>query len=148
MKVNPTILIWARTTAGLSLDQAAHALGFNDTQERTAAARLQALEAGTDEPSRSVMVKMAKAYRRSLLVFYLEEPPTKGDRGQDFRTVPGAQSPLYNPLLDALIRDLRGRQSIVRAVEQETDASPLDFVGAVSMNVPPHTLAKRIVERF
>jgi Zn-dependent peptidase ImmA (M78 family) len=148
MKVNPTILIWARTTAGLSLDQAAHALGFNDTQERTAAARLQALEAGTDEPSRSVMVKMAKAYRRSLLVFYLEEPPTKGDRGQDFRTVPGAQSPLYNPLLDALIRDLRGRQSIVRAVEQETDASPLDFVGAVSMNVPPHTLAKRIVERL
>jgi Zn-dependent peptidase ImmA (M78 family) len=130
------------------LDQAAHALGFNDTQERTAAARLKGLEAGAEEPSRSVMVRMAKAYRRSLLVFYLEEPPKTGDRGQDFRTVPGAQSPLYNPLLDALIRDLRGRQAIVRAVAQETDASPLDFVGAASMSEPSQTLAKRLSQRL
>src|SRR5579884_295941 len=100
MKVNPDILTWARTTAGLSPEQAAHALGFNDTRERTAAQRLQALEAGEEEVSRSVLLKMAKAYRRSLLVFYLEEPPRTGDRGQDFRTVPGAQPPLYNPLLD------------------------------------------------
>ena len=148
MRVNPDILIWARTTAGLSLEQAAHALGFNDTRDRTAAGRLQALEAGEEETSRSVLLKMAKAYRRSLLVFYLGEPPRTGDRGQDFRTVPGAQPPLYNPLLDALIRDLRARQAIVRDVAQDTETKPLDFVGTASMEVPPLQLERRITERL
>jgi hypothetical protein len=148
MRVNPDILIWARTTAGLPLDQAAHALGFKDTRDRTAAKRLQAIEAGEEEVSRSVLLKMAKAYRRSLLVFYLEEPPRTGDRGQDFRTVPGAQPPLYNPLLDALIRDLRARQAIVRDVAQDTETKPLDFVGTASMDVPPQELARRISERL
>jgi Zn-dependent peptidase ImmA (M78 family) len=148
MRVKPHILKWARTTAGLSLEQAAHALGFNDTRDRTAAQRLEALEDDKEEVSRSVLLKMAKAYRRSLLVFYLEEPPPTGDRGQDFRTVPGAQPPHYNPLLDALIRDLRARQAIVRAVAQETETEPLDFVGVASMKVTPQELAAHIAERL
>jgi Zn-dependent peptidase ImmA (M78 family) len=148
MRVNPNILTWARTTAGLSQQEAAHALGFNDTKGRTAAQRLQALEAGEEEVSRSVLSKMAKTYRRSLLVFYLEEPPRTGDRGQDFRTVPGAQPPHFNPLLDALIRDLRARQGIVHAVAQETEAQPLDFVGNASMSTRPHELAADIMKRL
>jgi Zn-dependent peptidase ImmA (M78 family) len=148
MKVNPDILIWARTTAGLSPEHAAHALGFNDTRDRSAAERLQALEAGEEEVSRSVLLRMAKTYRRSLLVFYLDEPPRTGDRGQDFRTVPGAQSPLFNPLLDALIRDLRARQAIVRSVAQETETPQFDSVGTASTSVPPQELARRIVERL
>jgi Zn-dependent peptidase ImmA (M78 family) len=148
MTVNPEILKWARTTAGLPLQPAAHALGFNDTRQRTAAERLQALEAGEEEVSRSVLLKMAKTYRRTLLVFYLDEPPRTGDRGQDFRTVPGAQPPLYNPVLDALIRDLRARQSIVRAVAQDAETPPLDFIGTAAMAMPPHELASRITERL
>jgi Zn-dependent peptidase ImmA (M78 family) len=148
MTVNPDILIWARTTAGLPLEAAAQALAFNDTRQRTAAERLQSLEAGEEEVSRSVLLKMAKTYRRPLLVFYLEQPPRTGDRGQDFRTVPGAQPPLYNPLLDALIRDLRARQSIVRAVAQDAETPPLDFVGTAAMSMPTHELASRITERL
>jgi len=91
---------------------------------------------------------MAKAYRRSLLVFYLAQPPRTGDRGQDFRVVPGASPPLYNPHLDALIRDLRGRQTIVRGLMEETDPEPVDFVRSASMKEPVEELAKRIVERL
>src|ERR1700680_3579716 len=106
MTLNPEILTWARQTAGLSPDQAARALGFTDTRGRLAVQRLKALETGDEEPSRSVLLRMAKTYRRSLLVFYLSEPPRTGDRGQDFRTVPGAPPPLFDPNLDALIRDV------------------------------------------
>jgi Zn-dependent peptidase ImmA (M78 family) len=148
MTVNPDILVWARTTAGLPLEAAAHALAFNDTRQRSAVERLHALEAGQEEVSRSVLLKMAKTYRRPLLAFYLEEPPRTGDRGQDFRTVPGAQPPLYNPVLDALIRDLRARQSIVRAVAQDAETPLLDFIGTAAMTVPPHELASRITERL
>jgi Zn-dependent peptidase ImmA (M78 family) len=148
MTLNPEIFTWARNTAGLSADEAARALGFNNTRDRSAAERLRALEAGDEEPSRSVLVRMAKAYRRSLLVFYLAEPPRTGDRGQDFRTVAGAPPPLYNPALDALIRDVRGRQTIVRSLLEETEPQPVDFVGAASMNDPTDDLARRIVERL
>jgi transcriptional regulator with XRE-family HTH domain len=71
MTVNPEILVWARNTAGLTRDEAARAFGFNDTRDRSAAQRLMAYEAGDDEPSRSVLLRMSKAYRRALVVFYL-----------------------------------------------------------------------------
>src|SRR5271157_1473767 len=148
MAVNPEILAWARDTAGLTVDQAAHALAFQDTRDRSAVQRLMALEAGEEQPSRSVLLRMSKTYRRALLVFYLAQPPRIGDRGEDFRTVPGGTPPEYSPLLDALIRDLRGRQIAVRGLMEETDAQPVDFIGIATMNVPPENLAHRITDRL
>jgi Zn-dependent peptidase ImmA (M78 family) len=146
MTLNPEILVWARSTAGLSADEAARQLGFNNTLSRSAKERLLALESGDEEPSRSILLKMAKAYRRSLLVFYLSEPPRKGDRGQDFRTAPGAPPPIYDPTLDALIRDIRGRQTIVRDLLEETDLQLVDFVGSARIEEPFDQLAQRIIE--
>jgi len=77
----------------LSLDAAAHALELKEAHGVPPAERLEALEKGEEEPSRPLLLKMAKAYRRSLLVFYLEQPPKRGDRGKDFRTLPGGQPP-------------------------------------------------------
>jgi Zn-dependent peptidase ImmA (M78 family) len=148
MTLNPDILSWARNTAGLSADEAARALGFNNTRSRSAAERLIALEAGQDEPSRSVLLKMAQAYRRPLIVFYLAQPPRIGDRGHDFRTVPGAPPPLYNPILDALLRDIRGRQAIVRALHEDDQLQAVDFIGTASIDDPAHDLANRITERL
>lgn len=148
MRVNPEILKWARNTAGLSPEDAARALSFSDTRDRSAADRLEAIEAGEEEPSRSVLLRMSKAYRRSLLVFYLADPPPAGDRGQDFRTVPGGTPPLYNPLLDALVRDIRGRQSTVRSLLEETEPLPVDFIASATISDPPEHLARRIRERL
>jgi hypothetical protein len=91
MALNPQILTWARDTAGLTVEEAAQTLGFKDSHGRTAAKRLIAMEEGKEEPSRSVLLRMSQVYHRSLLVFYLSEPPRTGDRGQDFRRVPGAK---------------------------------------------------------
>ena len=144
MALNPDILTWARSTAGLSVDEAARRLGFRDTRERSAAERLVALEHGEEEPSRSVLLSMAKTYRRSLLVFYLEAPPRRGDRGQDFRTVQGVHPEHYDPLLDALIRDVRRRQAIVKSVLEESEPQHLSFIGSTSMAEPTADLVNRI----
>ena|SRR6266699_80059 len=88
--LNPDILRWARTTAGLSLEEAAHAIELSDAHGVSGPQRLAALEAGKDEPSRPLLLRMAKAYRRSLLVFYLEKEPKAGDRGKDFRRLPSS----------------------------------------------------------
>jgi|SRR5579872_830251 len=87
--LNPDILQWARKTAGLSLEEAAHAIELKESHGTSGPDRLAALEAGKEEPSRPLLLRMARAYRRSLLVFYLEQPPKTGDRGKDFRTGAG-----------------------------------------------------------
>lgn len=148
MAPNPQILIWARETAGLSVDEAAHALGFKDSRSRTATERLQAIEAGDEEPSRSVLLNMSKAYRRSLLVFYLSKPPILGDRGQDFRRAPGMKPLEYDPTLDALIRDIRGRQGIIRDLLEATEAKTVDYVASVTMDVSPSELTRRMTDRL
>ena len=112
------------------------------------AERLAALEKGTGEPSRALLVRMSKAYRRSLLVFYLERPPKTGDRGKDFRTLPGGKPPLYNPVLDTLIRDIRGRQSIIRSLLEDAEAETLPFINSATMDIPVPTLAERIVRQI
>jgi len=77
---------------------------------------------------------MAKTYRRSLLTFYLRTPPRKGDRGEDFRSLPN-QHTAAEPLVDALLRDIRARQSMVRSLlEDEDDIAPLAFVGLMTMD--------------
>src|SRR5258708_5105588 len=110
--IQPKILTWARETAALSLDKAAHDLGLNPARGRTGEERIAASEAGAEEPSRPLLLKMAKMYRRPLLAFYLAEPPPTGDRGQDFRTLPGPER--YHPDVDALVRDIKARQGLIR----------------------------------
>jgi len=130
-KVNPEIVRWARETAGLSLEEATRKLTLRQARGSSPIERLIALETGDEEPTRSLLVRMAKHYRRPLLTFYMTAAPRKGDRGQDFRTLPDDYSDTDEALLDALIRDVKARQSMVRAMlEDEEDTKPLAFVGS------------------
>ncbi len=132
LAVNHEILVWARETAGLTRQEAVRKIGICDSRGMTAVDKLTALERGDKDPTRPVLLKMARQYRRPLLTFYLPQPPRTGNRGADFRTISGAQSNKMIPLVDALVRDVRSRQSMVRAVlEAEDEAGPLPFVGAL-----------------
>lgn len=133
-QVNPAILTWTRESAGLSLGEAAARVGLRDTKRSSAADRLAALEAGQGEPTRATLLKMAKAYRRPLLTFYLPAPPPRADRGEDFRTLPEDQRVESAAAVDALLRDVRGRQSAVRALLDDEEAGPIPFVGSVRMD--------------
>ena len=75
MAIRPEMLTWARETAGLSLEDAARAIGLKEARGETGLARLATLERGQEEPKPALLEKMAKAYRRPLLVFYLSHPP-------------------------------------------------------------------------
>ena len=78
---------------------------------------------------------MSELYRRPLLTFYLSNPPPKGDRGADFRSLPAEYSDKDEALLDALVRDVKTRQSILRdMLEEEEDTEPLTFVGALRLS--------------
>lgn len=133
--VNPEILRWARETAGLEVDVAAKKIALGDLKDVSAGDRLTAMEAGIESPSRPLLVRMAKQYRRPLITFYMENPPTKGDRGQDFRRLPPDHPIEPNAWLDTLVRDALARQSLVRSVlEDEDEAVDHPFVGSLSID--------------
>lgn len=133
--VNPEILRWARETAGLAPEEAVQKLNIRDARGVAALHRLDALETGDDHPTRRMLVKMAKLYRRPLLVFYLSDIPRKGDRGEDFRTFPEPVGKTESALVDAVLRDIRARQSLVRAtLEAADEADPLAFIGSMDRN--------------
>ncbi len=135
-KVNPEILVWARETAGLSIEEAAEKLSIKEAYGKSPTERLIELENGKAEPTRTLLNDMSKKYHRPLIVFYLAEPPVKGDRGQDFRRFPSEKFPEEEAVLDALIRDVLVRQSILRSAlidELEENEVKLDFIGSMSV---------------
>jgi len=132
-RVTPEILRWARESAGFSLGRAAESIGLKDNRDETAGERLAALEGGGRQPSRTLLLRMAQKYRRPLLTFYLSAPPPKGNRGEDFRSVPDKQTE-SEPLVDVLVRDVRARQAMIRDILLDDEAHQRrSFVGSATM---------------
>ncbi len=132
--VNHEILVWARTTAGLTEEEAIDRLGIQDSRGESAIDRLRALESGEVGPSRPMLIRMTKVYHQPLLLFYMTAPPRKGDRGQDFRTLPADYSVSDDALIDVLIRNIVARQSTLRAaMEDDDEVETLEFVGSAKI---------------
>ena len=130
--VSSGILAWARETAGLTPRTAVARIGIRDARGVSAVDRLMSLERGETEPTRSLLVRMARQYLRPLIAFYLATPPRRGDRGTDFRMLPAGRFAETDALIDALVRDVLSRQSMVTALLREEDgADPLPFVGCL-----------------
>ena len=144
--INPAMLAWAREGAGLAVEEAADRLGFiKSTEKESASRRLMALENGERVPTRAQLAELARVYRYPLLSFYMKRPPRRGDRGEDFRQSPGAVSRRESSLLDALLRDIRARQEMVRSLLEDEDDSPeLGFVGSASIDDGARAVAASI----
>jgi Zn-dependent peptidase ImmA (M78 family)/transcriptional regulator with XRE-family HTH domain len=144
---NPEILKWARETAGLDLDEAAKKLGFRDSNKRTAIEKLESLERGQNPPTNAQLNKMAKAYFQPPMVFYLPNPPRRGDQSEDFRTVLQREAdPKGNARLNLLTRDLKSAQRLVKGVLLEDGAESLPFVNSASVSMGVDSVAQDIVK--
>ena len=133
-QINPRVLAWARETAGFTVEEAAEKLALGNTERVSAAEKLFALEAGQKAPTYSQLLKAASVYKRPLIAFYMANPPREEERSEDFRTVGAAVSRREAGLLEALIRDVKARQQIVRSMlEDEDEAVRLPFVSSASI---------------
>lgn len=112
VKVNPAVLEWARRTAGMSQFQAANALRIPDNQ-------LAALEAGREMPSRTLLQRMARAYKRAYIVMLLPEPPVLEDIPTDYRTLPGPRQAIGPDTAYALRAARRLQEAITDIVEED-----------------------------
>jgi Zn-dependent peptidase ImmA (M78 family) len=120
--VRPDILVWARTSAGLGVTEAA--LAGNITIEA-----LTAWEGGDESPSMSQLRKLAEAYKRPLAVFYLQEVPVKFQVLSDLRRGGLAEQRPFSPVLTQEIRASHQRRELAHELSRELgeEISPYPF---------------------
>ena len=66
--INPAMLVWARESARLSIEEAAHKIGI-------AADKLAACEADDAQLTFNQLMKAASVYKRPVSLFYLKKRP-------------------------------------------------------------------------
>ncbi len=99
--VNPTILRWARETAGYSIEDVVDKINRKHVTVKV----VQDWEDGNASPSYPQLEKLAyKIFKRPLALFFFPEPPEEETPGQSFRTLPQEEIDLLRPKLLYLIR--------------------------------------------
>ena len=83
LNINPALLVWARTSIGISVSRAAGQLKVSSKQ-------LRDWEAGKDKLSIVNLERSAEINKRPLAAFFLPEPPAEPPIPMDFRCSSGA----------------------------------------------------------
>lgn len=132
--VKPEILVWARESAGFSLDEVAKSSALSKVRE---------WEAGHRKPTISQLRTLAKKYKRPLAVFYLQERPADFQVIKDFRRLPGGGMRRMSPQLHLQIREAQERREIAFDLLQEVgDEIPEISISATLDDDPEEVGAK------
>lgn len=140
--INPTVLRWARMEAGLSLHEVVLRAKLTPPRQKkdepalTAEDRLAAWEEGKDTPTLNQLEKIASAYRRPLLTFFLAQPPQQVALIADFRTIGNKPTPTDSPEFAALRRRITLLHQELRALAEDAGSPKLPFIGSVPETTP------------
>lgn len=135
---NPQILVWARKSAGMSVDVAA-------SKALVKAEQVSAWELGEAQPSIPQLRKLASVYRRPLAAFYLPEPPTRFEVMHDFRRLSADELPLSrSPKLAFEIRRAYDRREWALELMRDIDESPADFRATATLQEGVEEVATRL----
>ena len=114
--VDPAILIWARATSGLSIEEAAARIA-------TKPERVADWENGEGAPSMAQLRKMAAIYKRLLSDFYLPAVPKEDPLPHDFRRMPGQVALTYSRALRVQLRQARERRQLALDLADDLDGA-------------------------
>lgn len=135
--INPDLLVWARETAGYSVEVAAAKLGIKPE-------KLNAIEYGDPQPSFALLKKSADVYKRPLAVFFLPQAPERQTAMHDFRLQPGVSQRPYAPRLNAEIRQARLRREDALELAREIELEIPTFQCMASQDESPEAVAARV----
>lgn len=150
--VNHNILVWARKEANLSLNRAAQKAKISEIKKRgsieplTPPLRLERWENNDGSPTYAQLIKLAKAYRRPVLTFFLSNPPKREVNLLDFRTLGNKETEIntFEAEFSALVRQSGAIQKSVREILQESNKEPFSFVGSITLPSDPVEVAHNI----
>lgn len=110
LPVTPEVLRWARESAGMSAQAAADALKLKSVTAQT----IEEWEAGEGGPTYPQLEKLAKAYRRTIAVFFLPRQPSEPDIKKQFRSLTDAHLANLPTSIRLLVRHGTVRQMDLR----------------------------------
>jgi Zn-dependent peptidase ImmA (M78 family) len=113
-RVKPELLVWARTSAGLTLADAAKRMNVEP-------ARLASWESGAERLTIAQLRKFADACKRPLAVFFLATPPKGWDAMKDFRLVAGTAPREQSYELRLAIREAWERRAVCVELAHDLD---------------------------
>lgn len=149
--VNYQLLRWAREEAGLSLKEAASRAKIGGLKPRGEFPgmepwqRLEQWETGQKTPSANQLLKIAKAYRRPVLTFFLQQAPVSISNIQDYRTLGDRPAEeMDSPEFAAFRRRLVALQLNVKDLAEKLGTKPLSFVGSIDTNIAVKDAVKNI----
>lgn len=135
--INPELLVWARETAGYSVDAAATKLGIKRE-------KLVAIELGDPSPSFALLKKASDTYKRPLAMFFLAQAPERQPSIHDFRLQPGVMQRPYAPRLNNEIRQARLRRDDALELAQTLEEPIPPFAHQASADEVPEVVAARV----
>src|SRR6185437_10882270 len=135
----PSVLIWARESAGLSIELAAKKAGI-------ASERLTAWEAGKQRPTFAQLRTLARIYKRPLAAFYLTQPPQRFEAMHDFRRMADANEHPFSPELTVEIRKARDRREWALDLYRDLEEEPPQFDTTVAMDQDNEQTAEHVRE--
>ena len=135
------MLVWARETASLSQEEAAHAI-------TVPVGRIQEWERGDNRPTVNQLRRLAERYKRPLSVFYLPEPPQGFQALRDFRRLPGAVDRRFSPQLAYEVRAAYERRLVAIEVLSDLGDEPTQLGVQAGQQDDPEAVAARLRERL
>ena len=115
LAVNREVLKWARITAGFpSIGQVAQELELTTDF-------IFDLEAGSRKPSKTLLLRLARLYKRPVTVLFLPEPPSEEKIPTDYRTLPTQKQPIGTETARAL-REARRLQEVLSDLAEDPNA--------------------------
>ncbi len=142
IKIEPSILTWARESLGLTVAEVAARL----EKDRTT---VQQWEDGKSFPSLSQLEKLAYTiYKRPLAVFFLPKPPKETTPKQDFRTLPDKEIKNLSPELRLFIRKAKYNQLVLKQLNDGVNPiqNPLHKAFQFRVTNNPTNTANRLRE--
>jgi Zn-dependent peptidase ImmA (M78 family) len=134
--INPELLVWARNTAGLSIEDAAKKLGVRPS-------RLAEWEDRRLPPTVTQLRKAANVYKRPLAVFFLPRPPAQPQPLHDFRRFPGQQQARLSPELLLQMRRARRRRAVALELLGDLDRPVTALPLRAAIDDDPNDVAAR-----
>lgn len=134
--VKPELLIWARQSAGLTIEVASKSI--------TTPKQLELWERGETAPSIRQLTLLANKYKRPLSVFYLPNPPKDFQALKDFRRLPGIIAGVYSAELTFELRAAHERREIALDLYMDVKEYPPKFDLHGNIEQHPEELGGRI----
>ena len=133
--VKPEILIWARESAGYTLDEVAAGSGL---------AKAPQWESGELKPTINQLRILARKYKRPLAVFYLQEVPTDFQAIKDFRGLHSEGLRRMSPQLHFQVRAAQERREIALGLLEEIGEEVSELSISANLDEDPEIVGTNV----